>query len=98
MTKEMLEKAKTAKSAEELLEMAKEAEIELSEEKAKDIFSRLNSDGELSDEELGAVAGGCGESYPMCPACYSPNVKYEENYSRYRCKRCHYVFTEPLMS
>ncbi len=58
MTKEMFEKAKTAKSAEELLEMAKAEGYEMTEEKAKEIFERLNSDAELSDEELGAVAGG----------------------------------------
>lgn len=34
--------------------------IELSEDKAKEYFERLNNSGELSDEELNNVASGCG--------------------------------------
>ena len=47
MDSKMLEKAKTAKSVEELLEMAKAENIKLSQEQAKEIFERLGSDGEL---------------------------------------------------
>ena len=61
-TDEMLEKAKTAKSAEELLEMAKAENIEISAEEAAKAFAELNKTGELSDEELDNVAGGCGKS------------------------------------
>ncbi|MGN0813043.1 MAG: Nif11-like leader peptide family natural product precursor [Candidatus Coproplasma sp.] len=57
-TNEMLEKAKTAKSAEELLELAKAENIELSAEQAAKAFAELNKNGELSDEELDNVAGG----------------------------------------
>ena len=60
-TDEILEKAKTAKSAEELLEMAKTEKIELTEEEAAKAFAELNKTGELSDEELDNVAGGCDE-------------------------------------
>ena len=60
---EMLEKAKTAKSAEELLAMAKAENVELTEEAAK-AFEELNKNGELSDEELDNVAGGCGVRSP----------------------------------
>ena len=62
-TDEMLEKAKTAKSAEELLEMAKAENIELSAEQAAKAFAELNKTGELSDEELDNVSGGCGRDY-----------------------------------
>ncbi len=62
-TDEMLEKAKTAKSAEELLEMAKAENIEISAEEAAKAFAELNKTGELSDEELDNVAGGCGRDY-----------------------------------
>ena len=59
----MLEKAKTAKSAEELLAMAKAEKVELTEEEAAKAFAELNKTGELSDEELDNVAGGgCGDS------------------------------------
>ena len=62
-TDEMLEKAKTAKSAEELLAMAKAEKIELTEEEAAKAFEELNKNGELSDEELDNVAGGCAGPY-----------------------------------
>ena len=59
-SKELIEKAKTAKSAEELLAMAKAEGFELPEGEAKTVFSKLNNTGELSDEELNNVSGGCG--------------------------------------
>ena len=59
ISKELLEKAKTAKTAKELLEMAKAENIELTEEEATKAFAELNKNGELSDEELDNVAGGC---------------------------------------
>lgn len=57
-SKELLKKAKTAKTAEELLAMAKEENIELTSEQAAMVFANLNKTGELSDEELDNVAGG----------------------------------------
>ena len=60
ISKELIEKAKTAKSAEELLAMAKAEGFELPEGEAKTVFSKLNKTGELSDEELNNVSGGCG--------------------------------------
>ena len=60
ISKELIEKAKTAKTAKELLEMAKAENIELTEEQAAKAFAELNKTGELSDEELDNVAGGCG--------------------------------------
>ena len=63
VSKELLEKAKTAKKAEELIEMAKAENIELSAEQAAKAFAELNKSGELSDEELDNVAGGCAGPY-----------------------------------
>ena len=65
-SKELIEKAKTAKSAEELLAMAKAENVELTAEQAAKVFEELNKTGELSDEELDNVAGGtvavmCGD-------------------------------------
>ena len=62
ISKELIEKAKTAKTAEELLEIAKTENIELTEEEAAKAFAELNKTGELSDEELDNVVGGCGDS------------------------------------
>ena len=59
-SKELIEKAKTAKSAEELLAMSKAEGFELPEGEAKTVLSKLNKTGELSDEELNNVSGGCG--------------------------------------
>ena len=63
ISKELLEKAKAAKTAEELLEMAKTENIELSAEEAAKAFAELHKMGELSDEELDNVSGGCGRDY-----------------------------------
>ena len=57
-TLELIEKAKTAKSAEELLELAGANGVELTEEEAKTYFAQLNANGVVADDELGAVAGG----------------------------------------
>ena len=61
ITPELIEKAKAAKSAEELLELAKANDVALTEEEAKTYFEQLNANGVVSDDELEAVAGGgCG--------------------------------------
>ena len=59
-TAELIEKAKQAKTVEELQEFAKAENIELSAEEAIKAFAELHKTGELSDDELGNVAGGCG--------------------------------------
>ena len=64
VSKELLKKAKTAKTAEELIEMAKEENIELTVEQAAKAFAELHKAGELSDEELDNVSGGCSPSAP----------------------------------
>jgi ribosomal protein S27E len=58
LTPELIAKAKAAKSAEELLALAKANNVELTEEEAKTYFEQLNANGAVSDDELGAVAGG----------------------------------------
>lgn len=58
----LLEKAKAAKSPEEIIDLAKENDISLSVEEANAYFEQLHKTGELSDEELDSVAGGgCGQ-------------------------------------
>ena len=62
-TPEMIEKAKAAKSAEELLEVAKAGGIEMTADEAATYFAQLNpQSGELDDDALDGVAGGCGGS------------------------------------
>ena len=61
LTAEMIEKARAAKTAEELFEMAKANGVEITADEAKTYFAQLNpTDGELDDSELEAVAGGTG--------------------------------------
>ena len=59
-TLEQLAKAKTAKSAEELLTLAKENGVGLTKEEAAKYFAELNKEGEIADDELDNVSGGCG--------------------------------------
>ena len=64
MNKELLAKAKEMKTPDELMSLAKENGIELTEESAAAYFDRLNpKTGELSDGELDNVSGGCGGGY-----------------------------------
>ena len=59
LNKELLAKAKEAKTPEELLTLAKENGMELTEAEAKTYFDLLHPQtGELSDDELDNVAGG----------------------------------------
>lgn len=67
LSKEMIEKAKTASSAEELMRMAAEEGIELTAEEAGQYFEFLHSSRPLSDEEMERVAGGKGNE-PMYKA------------------------------
>ena len=63
LTPELIAKAKAAKSAEELLELARANDVEITEDMAKTFFEQLNTSGALSDDELEAVSGGgniCG--------------------------------------
>ena len=63
MNKELLVKAKSAKSLEELITIAKENGMELTKESAQAYFKLLNQQtGEIADEELDNVSGG---------ACYN---------------------------
>lgn len=64
LTKELVAKAKEAKTPEELMALAKENGIDMPEESAALAFEQLNSKtGELSDSELDNVSGGCGGGY-----------------------------------
>ena len=59
LTSEMIEKAKAAKNTDELLEIAKENNVEMTADEAATYFAQLNpKSGELSDDDLDSVAGG----------------------------------------
>ena len=82
LTPEIIEKAKAAKTAEELYEIAKANGVEMTEDEAKNYFEQVApKSGELDDEDLDNVAGGaCGggvrvgdnvrvTSGETCPTC-----------------------------
>ncbi len=57
---ELIEKALRARSAEELAALAQQAGYEMTPEQAQVYFAQLHPRmGELSDNELGNVSGGC---------------------------------------
>lgn len=64
---EVIEKAKAAKSAEELLELAKASNVEMTADEATTYFAQLNpKSSELSDNELDNVSGGgCLSDIPL---------------------------------
>ena len=69
-TEEQMKKMNAAKSAEELIALAKAEGIEVSEEEIKAQFAAMHTEGEIADDELDNVAGGCGEheivTHTMC--------------------------------
>ena len=59
LNKELLAKAKNAKTPEELIALAKENGMEMTEESAEAYYNLLHpQNGEVSDDELDNVAGG----------------------------------------
>ena len=88
MTPELIEKARQAKSVEELITLAKENGITLSEDEARDYFNQLHKSGELSDDELDNVSGG---------GCYYGDgrlvVTARYYCKRYKCRECGIEFS-----
>ena len=89
-TPEMIEKARAAKTAEELQILAKESNFELTEESAAAYFAQLHpASGEMADDELENVSGGgcykgdrlvvtliSGCKKWTCPDCGTDLMKY----------------------
>lgn len=93
---EMIQKAKGAKSAHELLELAKAEGIDITADEATTYFAQLNPESsELADDELDGVSGGgCGDDLPLyrnytmvqeffCTSCFRV-------YPASKCKVIHY--------
>lgn len=80
--KELIEKARQAKSAEEILALAKENGVEMTVEAARAHFERIHKSGEISDEELGNVSGG------GCSTCYCARCGYPLDTENGVCRSC----------
>ena len=65
--KELLVKLQAAKFSQELIEMEKAEGAEIAPDKAEELFAKLNAEGEISEEELEAIAGGFIRSIFMKP-------------------------------
>ena len=89
LTPEMIEKARVAKSAEELLALAKTLGVEMTADEAAIYFAQLNpKSGELDADELEAVAGGgCGSSKDSGKTVKDPATLYNE-VSGLACPKC----------
>lgn len=93
LTPEMIEKARAAKTPEELLALAQENGIkDFTEESAEEYFKLLHpASGEVADEELENVTGG---------GCHNKNgLLVVTSYTRactdaYRCKKCRKPYRE----
>ena len=82
ITSEMLEKAKATESAEELIRLAKEKDVDVTEEQIRRFYAMNNKSGELADDELNNVAGGW---------CYNngrPVITLGEQHECFVCKYC----------
>lgn len=66
-TPELLQKARAAKTAEQLQALAKEQGMDITPEQAREYFDRLHKTGELADDELDNVSGGCAAGNPKRP-------------------------------
>ena len=85
LTPEIIEKAKAAGSAEELLEIAKANNIEMTADEAKTYFAQLSpKSGEISDDDLDNVAGGACERVDESPLL----GKIVQVTSSHTCKKC----------
>ena len=58
ITKELIEKAKKCSTKEELLELAKQENVEVSDDEINAFLASFGTNKELSDEELENVSGG----------------------------------------
>ena len=93
MTPEHYEQLRNVKSAEELMKLAKEQGISITEEEAAVIFSKYCAIGEMSDDELENVSGGgCYDA--ICPRCGGKliqtgvNERYNHRFYEYICVKC----------
>ncbi len=90
MTNELITKAKECKSVEELLELAKENNIEMTAEEAEAKFAELNNDGELSDDEIENAAGGaCGYTSVSIDGKYYKLIDDRtDSCNKFTCRAC----------
>ncbi len=87
---DLIELSKRAGSAQELIALAREQRIELSEEDAQIYFDRWHGMGELSDDDLDLVSGGVDQSGSLvCALCgRSDGLGIDVSGCGYYCYHC----------
>jgi hypothetical protein len=100
LTPELIAQARVAKTAEELLELAGENNVEITAEEAKTYFEQLHVNSAVSDDELDTVAGGsdggCGSDED---ADEQVDEKAEEDVKSINarpCPKCHAQTSIPV--
>ena len=92
MNGELIKKAKDVQSVEDLLALAKKENVALTEEQAKEYFAKLQPPmGELSDDELDAVAGGGCSGYASASIdghYYKLVNDRTDSCSKFTCRAC----------
>ena len=83
INKELLDKAKQANSPKELLVLAKEIDVELTQKQAEAFFKQTNESNELPDDELDNVAGGTA-----CDYRGRPIVDGDDSCELWVCREC----------
>lgn len=95
LSNEQIQKAREAKTPEELQKLAAENNIQLTKEEAEQVYAQLHRDSsQLTDEELDNVSGG-GCLSKGCPYCGSNNLDFRGMHMQYDviyCNDCHKTF------
>ena len=100
LTPEMIEKAKAAKSTEELFALAKENNVEMTADEAATYFAQLTpKSSELDDDDLDGIAGGanggCNNSEDrQCPDCGATlkSMVGTDDTMKFECSTCNKEF------
>ena len=80
MNEEILAKARTARSPEELLKLAQECGIEgITEENAGEYFKLMRKSGEIPDDELKGTSGGAAYDSEGCLIVTEGNLCRQRN-------------------
>ncbi len=103
ISNELIEQVRECQSAEEIQSLACKNGYEITEEQAASIYARLNPEnGEVADEELENISGGCSSSTgslekKTCPKCGGTMYRYSYYFISagltgygYRCINCEY--------
>ncbi len=78
-SEELIRKARTAQSPEEIVRIAEENGTPITDERAAELYERMHGvGGEIADDELDDVAGGCSGGSRTCPWCGGRISTYPE--------------------